>query len=209
VQPVDGAQPPRRISRRQGDQHAQSWVDDSTLVYTDGSPAGVTRGESGIRLLNPRASAAPTDRADPAPYSGIDPTVSPDGRWIAYVSNESGASEVYLRPFPTPRTRAQWRLSAAGGLRPRWSGDGRWVYFRGRDSGALWRVAVALGEAVTVGTPEPVPGPTRITNAWDLDRRTGRMAVTVLDGANSAQLLAVPNWRKALRAATNAAGGAR
>jgi hypothetical protein len=99
--------------------------------------------------------------------------------------------------------------AVAGELRPCWSGDGRWVYFRGRDGGALWRVAVALGEAVTVGTREQVPGPTRITNALDLECRTGRMAVTVIDGANSEQLLAVPNWRKALRAATSTTGGAR
>jgi lysophospholipase L1-like esterase len=97
--------------------------------------------------------------------------------------------------------------AVAGGLRPCWSGDGRWVYFRGRDSGALWRVAVALGEAVTGGTREQVPGPTRITNALDLDRRTGRMAVTVIDSAKSEQLLAVPNWRKALRAATSGRPG--
>jgi serine/threonine-protein kinase len=210
VQPVDGSQAPRQLLRRRGDQHAQSWVDDSTLVFSDGSPAGVTRGRPEIGLLNPRDGAARRSEAVPTPYNGIDPAVSPDGRWMALVSNETGGSEVYLRPFPTPGAGAQWRLSTAGGVRPRWSGDGRWVYFRGRrDTGALWRVELQLGEKVSVGAPQPVPAPAGITNAWDLDRRTGRIAVTAIDRDDGSQVVAVPNWRKALRAATSAAGGAR
>ncbi|MCM2316857.1 MAG: protein kinase, partial [Thermoanaerobaculia bacterium] len=52
---------------------------------------------------------------------------SPDGRTVAYVSNESGRSEVYVRPFPGPGPARQ--LSRGGGLTPRWSGDGRTLYF--------------------------------------------------------------------------------
>ena len=209
VQPVNGAEPPRRLARRRGDQHAQSWVNDSTLVFSDGSPAGMVRGQAGIRTLNPRPGAPPIAEAAAPPYTGIDPAVSPDGHWIAFVSDESGGSEVYLRPFPAPRAGAQWRLSTAGGLRPRWSGDGRWVYFRGRGSSTLWRVALQLGSTVTVGAPQAVAVPARITNTWDLDQRTGRLAVTVLDGPDGSQIVAVPNWRKVLRSATRAGSGTR
>ena len=209
VQPVDGTQPPRRLVRRRGDQHAQSWVNDSLLVFSDGSPAGITRGQVGILALNP-LSEAPALREEDAPlYRGIDPAVSPDGRWMAYVTDESGGSEVVLRPFPPGRVAGQWRLSTAGGVRPRWSGDGRAVYFRGRDSESLWRVPLQLDPVVTVGAPQPVRVPARITNTWDLDRRTGRIAVAVLDGPDGSQVVAVPNWRKALRAATGAGSGAR
>jgi serine/threonine-protein kinase len=210
VQPVDGSQAPRQLVRRRGDQHAQSWVDDTTLVFSDGSPAGVTRARDDIGLVNPRVGDARGADTLRTPYRGIDPAVSPDGRWIALVSNESGGSEVYLRAFPTPGAGAQWRLSTAGGLRPRWSADGRYVYYRGRgNTGPLWKVELQLGETVTVGTPQPVAVPARITNAWDLDRRTGRIVVTAIDRDDGSQIVAVPNWRKALRAATSAAGGAR
>src|SRR5438105_5056575 len=50
------------------------------------------------------------------------PRLSPDGRWLAYASDESGRSEVYVRPFPGPGGRAQ--ISAAGGAEPVWSPDG-------------------------------------------------------------------------------------
>ncbi|MBU6366747.1 MAG: PD40 domain-containing protein, partial [Gemmatimonadetes bacterium] len=209
VQPVDGTQPPRRLVRRRGDQHAQAWVDDSLLVFSDGSPAGVTRGQVGIVALNPRPGALTPTEGDAPLVTGIDPAVSPDGRWIAYVTDEAGGSEVVLRPFPPARAGGQWRLSTAGGLRPRWSGDGRAVVFRGRDSGTLWRVPLQLDPVVTVGAPQPVRVPARITNTWDLDRRTGRIAVAVLDGPDGSQVVAVPNWRKALRAATSAGSGAR
>ncbi len=52
------------------------------------------------------------------------PTVSPDGRWLAYASDESGRFEIYVRPFPDTRT-AKRQVSVAGGTEPRWSRDGR------------------------------------------------------------------------------------
>ncbi|HEU5181198.1 MAG TPA: protein kinase [Candidatus Polarisedimenticolia bacterium] len=55
------------------------------------------------------------------------PAFSPDGRWLAYFSNESGGYEVYVRPFPGPGERVQ--VSTGGGTRPLWSPDGRRLYF--------------------------------------------------------------------------------
>ena len=53
---------------------------------------------------------------------------SPDGKWLAYMSDESGAFEVYVRPYPGPG--GKWQISADGGLEPRWSHDGRELFFR-------------------------------------------------------------------------------
>ncbi len=52
---------------------------------------------------------------------------SPDGRWVAYQSNESGRFEIYVRPFPGPG--GQWLISAAGGIQARWSRDGKELYY--------------------------------------------------------------------------------
>jgi serine/threonine-protein kinase len=59
---------------------------------------------------------------------------SPDGRWIAYESNESGRTEVYVQAFPTGG--GKWQISDGGGGQPRWSGDGRELFFR-NDSGIM------------------------------------------------------------------------
>lgn len=54
-------------------------------------------------------------------------TFSPDGRWIAYQSDESGSAEIYIRPFPGPG--GKWQVSTAGGTRPRWREDGKELFF--------------------------------------------------------------------------------
>ena len=62
----------------------------------------------------------------------ISPAVSPDGRWIAYVSNQSGRDEIYVTAFPNPEGIVQ--VSIAGGANPSWSPDGRELfYFQGRE----------------------------------------------------------------------------
>ena len=77
---------------------------------------------------------------------------SPDGRWMAYTSDESGRGEVYLTPFPGPGRR--WRVSTDGGLFPLWSRTGRELYYQGMD-GSLFGVEVDLDEtSVRIGAPE-------------------------------------------------------
>jgi hypothetical protein len=61
------------------------------------------------------------------PFDETSPEVSPDGRWIAYMSNETGRVEVNVRPVSG--SFEQWRVSTAGGSQPRWRGDGRELYF--------------------------------------------------------------------------------
>jgi dipeptidyl aminopeptidase/acylaminoacyl peptidase len=57
------------------------------------------------------------------------PTISPDGRFLAFNGNESGRSEVYVVPFPNAATR-KWKVSAEGGTEPRWSHSGKEIFFR-------------------------------------------------------------------------------
>jgi serine/threonine-protein kinase len=61
----------------------------------------------------------------------IDPRVSADGKWIAYVSDESGRNEIYVRPFPEV-TEGRWQVSTRGGLSPQWNPKGgELFYFEG------------------------------------------------------------------------------
>lgn len=57
-----------------------------------------------------------------------DPALSPDGRWLAYGSDESGSMEIYVRPFPETSS-ARWQVSTAGGTQPVWSKSGRQLYY--------------------------------------------------------------------------------
>lgn len=83
--------------------------------------------------------------------------VSPDGKWIAYTSNEIGVYNIYVRPFPTgPGIQ---RVSADQGQQPRWSADGKWLYYRRSlttNRGTLMAVAVTANVQgpLQFGTPE-------------------------------------------------------
>ena len=76
---------------------------------------------------------------------------SPDGRWIAYVSDESGATEIYVRPFPDVQA-AKRPVSAKGGVAPRWSHDGRELFFVD-GQGEMVSVPVRLTPTFSAGTP--------------------------------------------------------
>jgi serine/threonine-protein kinase len=74
-------------------------------------------------------------RAHPLLTSAFDeraPALAPNDKWLAYVSNETGRDEVYVRPFP--QGGARWLVSAAGGTEPRWGRDGRELFYRSADS---------------------------------------------------------------------------
>jgi serine/threonine-protein kinase len=62
-------------------------------------------------------------------YDELDPQISPDGRWMAYTSNESGKDEVYVRPFPDVDSGGRWHISTNGGNSPLWSPDGSELFY--------------------------------------------------------------------------------
>jgi len=76
---------------------------------------------------------------------------SPDGRWVAYQSNESGRDEIYVRPFP--EAEGQWQISTAGGTQTRWRKDGKELFYLGPD-GKLMAVPIGVrGAELQPGIP--------------------------------------------------------
>jgi Tol biopolymer transport system component len=85
------------------------------------------------------------------PFLNTLPSFSPDGRWVAYASRESGRAEVYVRPFPGPGSG--WQISTAGGGYPIWSHNGRELFFRGPDLRIMVAAYTVTGDAFVVGKP--------------------------------------------------------
>jgi hypothetical protein len=77
---------------------------------------------------------------------------SPDGRWLAYVSNETGRYEVYVQPFPGPGGKRQ--ISAGGGREPVWARQGRELFYR--NGNQVMAVDVTLGSSFSAGKPRPL-----------------------------------------------------
>lgn len=133
--PVNGGEA-RLLAQRNGTQFASDW-------RRDGSALLVTEETDGNRR---DILVQPVDGSPAWPYlaTAADETagrVSPDGKWVAYTSDESGRAEVYLDSWPKPRQRVV--ISSGGGVHPVWSGDGQELYYW--NDVAL--MVVPLGEA--------------------------------------------------------------
>ena len=128
---------------------------------------------------------------------------SPDGRWIAYQSNETGQFEIYLRPFPGPGE--QKRVSTNGGAQVRWRRDGRELFYIALD-GRLMAVPIRFasdGKAVDLGTPVPLFA-TRVGGAVSgLDRQQyvvspdgQRFLMSVVaEDVNPSPITVILNWK--------------
>jgi len=105
-----------------------------------------TRGGDDVFVLQAGADSARPILADL--FDEFHPALSPDGRWLAYVSDESGRPEVYLRPFPAVG-RGKWQLSTEGGIEPIWSATARELYFRSFDGSEILAVDLSRGPTAT------------------------------------------------------------
>jgi hypothetical protein len=79
--------------------------------------------------------------------------ISPDGKWVAYASDESGTWEIYVTSFPG--AAGKWQVSRGGGTEPRWRGDGKEIFYAG-PSGMLTAVPVNSEGTFATGTPAPL-----------------------------------------------------
>jgi Tol biopolymer transport system component len=121
--------------------------------------------------------------------------LSPDGRWIAYVSDESGRDEVYVRPFPAADSR--WQVSIAGGERPRWRRDGRELYFLSPD-GHLQMVDVRADSTFRSGAPRAL-FVMRHADDYEVKADGQFLARTRIEDRARAGLQVVLNWTEELR----------
>ncbi len=141
------------------------------------------------------------------PFNELRGVFSPDGRWVAYQSNESGRDEIYVRPFVPPGSAgstaagSQWQVSTAGGFMPAWRHDGKELYYLNASRSMMAAPIAVAGATLEPGAPV-VLFPTRILvggadtgPAWQYDvAPDGRFLInTVLDEA-AAPITLIQNW---------------
>jgi Tol biopolymer transport system component len=137
-------------------------------------------------------------------FGASDGQFSPDGRWVAYSSNESGKWEIYVAPFPGPG--GNWKISTAGGTQPRWRRDGKELFYLAPDS-KLMAVDVAPGATFEAGSAKPLfqarfrePVSANDVFSYDVSADGQRFLVTTrVDEIPSSPLTLVVNWTAALK----------
>ena len=143
-QAVDGSSRPERLTTNRLNQSPMSWSPDGLrLAYTEANAP-----DRDIWVLDMTdGKSAPFIKT---PFTEGGAQFSPDGRWIAYASNESGRGEVYVQPYPGPG--GKWQISTGGGSEPMWNRNGRELFYRSGDR--MMAVPVSTGEVFSSGRPE-------------------------------------------------------
>ena len=163
-----------------------------------------------------RILVMPIEGAERTPSSPLDPSgqfnqrspmVSPDGRWVAYMSSQSGRDEVYVRPFPEGGRRVQ--VSNNGGVEPMWGTDSSELFYREIDAPTTTMIAARLRpdpELRVVGREELFTGGyyfmgNTARTVYDYDRQNDRFLMVLRDEGqigDSPQINVVLNWTQEL-----------
>ncbi len=196
---AQGAGPIERLTTTDGPIHSPySWTPDGrTLLlalfrsFRSQAIASVTPPDTTLRVLLD------------GDFAQLDPQVSPDGRWLAYQSDESGQFEVYVRPYPDVEA-GRWQLSVGGGTSPRWRADGRELFhYDGArivatpiSSGSTFRA----GRSTTLVEPRGLGGRLGLAYAASPD---GRRFLVIRDVPSAepapAELVFVQHWQEDVR----------
>jgi Tol biopolymer transport system component len=171
IKAADGAAAAERVTSSIGPSHTpyDFTPDGRRILFTELR----SYNDQGIGIVALTGSRSVEWLVD-GPFAEVRPALSPDGRWMAYQSDESGRYEVYVRPFPEVDS-GRWPISAAGGTSPKWSPDGRELFYY--DGSYLVSVAVGQGRPFAAGQP------VRLFEASRFDERLGPIYDVLPDGS--------------------------
>jgi len=133
--------------------------------------------------------------------------VSPDGRWVAYASNDTGRSEIYIQAFPAPGVngpKGRWQISSGGGYDVKWKGDGKELYFESLD-GKMMAAGIQAGpQGIHAETPRVLfSADFATTSLHEFDvTPDGQRFLLMLQPktqGSGEKLTVVSNWQAALR----------
>ena len=142
--PLDGSGPEERLAASDRPTYPFSWSPDGALAFVSVFPRAV----QDIWVLRSDQGGKPAPFLE-TPFGEGAPAFSADGRWLAYVSNESGRNEIHVRPFPGPGEKVT--ISTEGGNEPVWSRSGRELFYRSGD--AMMAVDIVTSPVFAAGKP--------------------------------------------------------
>jgi Tol biopolymer transport system component len=200
-QPVDGSGPAEKLFERDLEPfEALVSPDANWLVIRTAPGSRFSRDIIAMSLTGGDTTLTPLVTG---PFTESLPRISPDGKWLAYQSNETTSFQIYVRPFPDagPRTA----VSDHGGTEPIWGKDGKSIYYRG-PVGEVVKVDVTTGASFSIGKREVVLTGDYLTDSshpnWDVGP-DGQFLMLRRAGAES-QTIVVHNWGRELREKTAA-----
>jgi len=166
TKPADGSGEEKLLLKTDAPKVVDGWTRDGRFLLFNSNGTGYD-----IWALPFTGEAKPVPLLQ-TPFVEVQATVSPDGRWLAYTSDESAGYEVYVRPFtPTAPsgTGAKWLVSKGGGLGARWRPDGKALYYVSTGS-QMMTVDIDTSKEFEAGTPRRLfaAPPLALVAGWDI-----------------------------------------
>jgi serine/threonine-protein kinase len=152
---ADGAGYAQRLTESKSVHYASSWRPDGKVLALSQQNPDTTFEILTLPIEGNEKSGWKAGEPKPfmnSPSSEMEPAFSPDGRWLAYQSNESGGYEVYVRPFPGPG--GKWPISTGGGVFPEWSRNSKELFYRTPDSKIMVVTYTASGDSFHADKPK-------------------------------------------------------
>jgi Tol biopolymer transport system component len=149
---ADGSGGLERLNESEYIQTPMSWSPDGQLLAFHEVNPTTLRDIWVLRMGDPSAGSGQARKAQPFLRTRFDetsPRFSPDGRWLAYMSSESGRYEIYVQPYPGPG--GKWQISTEGGAEPVWNRNGRELFYR--SGGKMMAVDIATQPSFAAGKP--------------------------------------------------------
>jgi Tol biopolymer transport system component len=193
---VSGARPAELLLEIPEDTYAIDWSPDGRYIsYIVPDSSGID--DIGILELGKDSVVR---RFTETVFDEDTPRFSQDGRWLAYVSNESGDREVYVVPFPNPT--GKWQISLTGGGFPCWSADGKEIYYLDNSDRIVVADVDGSGTSFKIGEVRPLfeARGYRTGLVYDATDDGERFVVNLLEGASGRKTLSlVVNWPEELK----------
>jgi Tol biopolymer transport system component len=204
---ADGSGGLERLTTSEFVQLPASWSPDGQLLAF--SEVNATTGYDiwVVRLSGPSSGSGQVHKAEPflrTQFNEAAPQFSPDGHWLAYISDESGRKEIYVQPYPGPG--GKWQISTEGGVEPLWNRNGRELFYRSGKK--MMAVEIATKPSFSAGTPKVLfegtyqSLPTISTPNYDVSpdgQRFLMLKPTEQTQAAPTQITVVLNWFEELK----------
>jgi serine/threonine-protein kinase len=198
---ADGSGEARAITEVNGQAYAEDVTrDESTLLFS-ANPSTV-RGQFEVFRVAVQGGSKPIRILATSLNDVQNSALSPDGKWLAYYSSETGRPNVYVQSFPSGGSRAQ--VSPAGGTEPHWAPDGRALYYQQADG--MMMVPIDAGPAFSPGKPQMLFGGVSVTSTdsgqtYDVAPKGDRflMLRSVREGGPAPEVRVIVNWFDELR----------
>jgi Tol biopolymer transport system component len=152
---ADGAGDAQRLAESKNNEYAGTWRPDGKILAFSQTNPGTNLDIMTLPIEGDEKSG--WRPGDPKPFlntpaAEVAPAFSPDGRWLAYGSSESGSYEVFVRPFPGPG--GKWQVSTGGGVLPKWSRNGKELFYRTADSKIMVVTYTASSDSFRADKPQ-------------------------------------------------------